>query len=217
MPLKRAVLPLLDRTEPLAAEVGGANTVVFAGGRRHGYNTDVPGLVAAVAEAGVSSPAGATILGAGATACAALAALRAIGLAAAVVQVRDQARAGDLLAAARRLGLAVELRPFGSQVRDGDLLISTVPAGAADFYAERAGDPRARPSAVLDVVYNPWPTPLAAAAAQSGVTVISGFDLLLHQAARQVELMTGLEPAPLAVMRAAGQSELARRATLPAR
>ena len=217
MPLKRAVLPLLDRTEPLALQVGGANTVVFAGGRRHGYNTDVPGMVAALAEAGVASPAGATVLGAGATACAALGALRATGLAAVVVQVRDRARAGGLLAAARRLGLAVELRPFGSPVRDGDLLISTVPAGAADFYAERAVDPRVRPSAVLDVVYHPWPTPLAAAAARSGVPVVSGFDLLLHQAARQVELMTGQEHAPLAAMRAAGQSELARRAALPAR
>jgi shikimate dehydrogenase len=215
MPLKRAVLPLLDRTEPLAIEVGGANTVVFASGQRHGYNTDVPGMVAALAEAGVTAPAGATILGAGATACAALAAVRATGLAAAVVQVRDQTRAGDLLAAARRLGLAVELRPFGSRIRDGDLLISTVPAGAADFCAERAVDPRARPSAVLDVVYHPWPTPLAIAAIQSGVTVVSGFDLLLHQAARQVELMTGREPAPLDAMRAAGQSELARRAALP--
>ena len=217
MPLKRAVLPLLDRIEPLAIEVGGANTVVFRDGRRHGSNTDVPGMVAALAEAGVTAPPGATILGAGATACAALAALRAIGLATAVVQVRDQARAADLLAAARRLGLAVELRPFGSQVRDGDLLISTVPAGAADFFIERAVDPRARPSAVLDVVYHPWPTPLATAAIQAGVTVVSGFDLLLHQAAGQVELMTGLAPAPLHPMRAAGQSELARRAALPAR
>jgi shikimate dehydrogenase len=215
MPLKRAVLPLLDRTEPLAIEVGGANTVVFAGGQRHGYNTDVPGMVAALAEAGVTAPPGATILGAGATACAALAALRAIGLAAVVVQVRDQARADDLLAAARRLGLAVELRPFGARVRDGDLLISTVPAGAADFYAERAVDPHARPSAVLDVVYHPWPTPLAAAAAESGVIVVSGFDLLLHQAARQVELMTGLQPAPLEPMRAAGRAELSRRSALP--
>jgi len=217
MPLKRAVLPLLDRTEPLATEVGGANTVVFADGRRHGYNTDVPGMVAALAEAGVTAPAGATILGAGATACAALAALRAIGLAAAVVQVRDRARAGDLLAAARRLGMAVDLRPFGSPVRDGDLLISTIPAGAADYLAERAGDPRARPSAVLDVVYSPWPTPLATAAAKSGAIAVSGFDLLLHQAARQVELMTGRHPAPLPAMRAAGRAELTRRSALPAR
>jgi shikimate dehydrogenase len=216
MPLKRAVLPLLDRTEPLAAQVGGANTVIFAGGERHGYNTDVPGMVTALAEAGVTAPASATILGAGATACAALAALRATGLATAVVHVRDQARAGDLLAAAQRLDMAVDLRPFGSQVRDGDLLISTVPAGAADYYAERAFGPPVGPSAVLDVIYSPWPTALAQAAAKSGAAVAGGFDLLLHQAARQVELMTGVEPAPVPAMRAAGQSELARRAWLAA-
>src|SRR6185437_746982 len=49
--------------------------------------------------------------------------------------------------------------------------------------------------AVLDVVYAPWPTRLAQAAAKAGAIVVSGFDLLLHQAARQVELMTGHEPA----------------------
>ena len=91
-------------------------------------------MTAALAEAGVTAPPGATVLGAGATACAALAALRALGLAAVVVQVRDQARAGDLLAAARRLDLAVELRPFGSPVRDGDLLVSTVPRRRGRFF-----------------------------------------------------------------------------------
>jgi shikimate dehydrogenase len=217
MPLKRAVLPLLDQTEPLAVDVGGANTLVFSAGQRYGYNTDVPGMVAALGEAGVTAAPGATILGAGATASAALAALRTIGVPDIVVQVRDQARASDLLAAADRLGLAVELRPFGSPVHDGDLLISTVPPGAADFLAERPSDPRTRPSAVLDVVYCPWPTPLAAAATQAGLTVISGFDLLLHQAARQVELITGHRPAPLDAMRAAGQAELDRRFALPAR
>jgi shikimate dehydrogenase len=43
--------------------------------------------------------------------------------------------------------------------------------------------------------------------------VISGFDLLLHQAAAQVELMTGIKPAPRNQMRAAGQAELARRSS----
>ena len=214
MPLKRAVLPLLDRTEPLAAEVGGANTVVFEGDERHGYNTDVSGMVTALAEAGITSPASATILGAGATACAALAALRGMGLASVVVLARDQARAGGLLAAAARLGLEVELRPFGSEVRSGELLVSTVPAGAADFYAERYGGASSAPSVVLDVVYHPWPTALAQTAARSGAVVISGFDLLLHQAARQVELMTGIKPAPLEAMRAAGQVALARRSAL---
>jgi shikimate dehydrogenase len=160
----------------------------------------------------VTAPSSATILGAGATACAALAALRETGLTSVAVLVRDQARAGDLLAAAGRLGMTVDLRSFDSEVRDGDLLVSTVPAGAADFYAERAGGSRPGPSAVLDVVYAPWPTPLAQATAKSGAVVVSGFDLLLHQAARQVELMTGIKPAPLDHMRTAGQTELTRRA-----
>ncbi len=101
MPLKRAVLPLLDHIEPLAAEVGAANTVVFAAGRRHGHNTDVPGLLAALAERGITgtslppTPA-VLILGAGATARSALAALRALGITQVTVAARDPARASDL-------------------------------------------------------------------------------------------------------------------------
>jgi shikimate dehydrogenase len=215
MPLKLAVLPLLDRTEPLAAATGAANTVVFAAdGERHGYNTDVAGMVAALAGIGVTSAApsasaapstsapSATVLGAGGTARSALAALRELGLTEAVVLVRDQARAGDLLAAAGRLGIAVDLRPFTEGLRGGDLLISTVPAGASDMWAEQAVVPGHLPRAVLDVVYHPWPTVLARAAMRVGIPVASGLDLLLHQAARQVELMTG-RPAPLPAMRAA--------------
>ncbi len=217
MPLKRAVLPLLDWAEPLVHQVGGANTVVLRDGRRLGYNTDVPGMTAALAHAapdlarapGVS----ALVLGAGATACAALAALRGLGLAAATAAVRDPARAGDLQAAARRLGLALRLARFGDDpaAAAGELLlVSTVPAGAADGYAARIAAGALIPAAVLDVVYHPWPTRLAAAAAAAGAAVASGFDLLLHQAAGQVGLMTG-RAAPLAAMRAAGQAALAAR------
>jgi shikimate dehydrogenase len=63
---------------------------------------------------------------------------------------------------------------------------------------------------VLDVVYHPWPTPLAAAAERAGDTVVSGFEFLVQQAGPQVELMTGRRPAPLDAMRAAGLRELAR-------
>jgi shikimate dehydrogenase len=72
MPLKRTVLPLLDTTKPLAAEVGGANTIIFAAGARHGHNTDVPGMITALTTAGVSAAGPALILGGGATACSAL-------------------------------------------------------------------------------------------------------------------------------------------------
>ena len=63
----------------------------------------------------------------------------------------------------------------------------------------------------MDVVYHPWPTPLATAASLAGSVAVSGFELLLHQAARQVELMTGRTP-PVQAMRDAGLAELARRA-----
>jgi shikimate dehydrogenase len=213
MPLKLAVLPLLSHTEPLAADTGAANTVIFdPGGERHGYNTDVAGMTAALAGIGVGGPSGpavssATILGAGGTARSALAALRELGLGEAVVLVRDRARAGDLLAAARRLDIQVDLRPYSDGLRGGDLLISTVPAGAPDIWAEQTVVPGHLPCAVLDVVYHPWPTVLAQAALRAGIPVAGGLDLLLHQAARQVELMTG-HPAPLAAMDAAARAVL---------
>ena len=216
MPLKRAVLPLLDRIEPVAAEVGAANTVTFAGGARAGHNTDVPGMITALTEAGVPAaavaPGRALIIGGGATACSALASLRGLGAAAATAAVRDSARAADLLAAADRLGMRVRLAPFGEYPGSGwSLLISTVPAGAADIYAKRILGPAPAPLAVLDVAYHPWPTRLVVAAEQAGAIAVSGFELLLHQAGQQVELMTG-KPAPVAAMRAAGRAELARRA-----
>jgi shikimate dehydrogenase len=215
MPLKRAVLPLLDQVDPLAADVGGANTVTFAGGARRGHNTDVPGMITALAEAGVRPPGPAAepalILGGGATACSALASLRGLGADRATVAVRDPARAADLLAAADRLGMRVRLTAFGEYAGRGrGLLISTVPAGAADEYADRIQRGDCVPLAVLDVVYHPWPTRLAAAALQAGIVAVSGFDLLVHQAAPQVELMTG-QAAPLAAMRKAGLAELAGR------
>jgi shikimate dehydrogenase len=223
MPLKRAVLSLLDQAEPLVAEVGAANTVVFDAGLRRGHNTDVPGMITALNEAGIPAPAapGAAarptgpapvlILGAGATACSALAAVRGLGVLDATVAARDERRAGPLLAAARRLGMTVRLAPFGDPGEPAPgLLISTVPAGAADHYAQRIRGGSLSPGALLDVVYHPWPTPLVVAAGQAGAAVAGGFELLLHQAARQVQLMTG-KAAPVAAMRAAGQAALAAR------
>lgn len=215
MPLKRAVLPLLDEVSALAEAVGGANTVIFEpegrGVRRRGDNTDVYGITAALAEAGVRRVSAAVVIGGGATACSALAALGELGLTRATVAVRRIDRAGEAEAAADRLGLAVTVVTLDllAQVLDGvDLVISTVPAGAADPYAPAVA---ASGAAVLDVVYAPWPTALAQAVSRAGGTVVGGFPMLLHQAARQVELMTG-EAAPVEAMRAAGAAELAARA-----
>jgi shikimate dehydrogenase len=215
MPLKQAVLPLLDTAEPVVTQVAAANTVVFANRSARGFNTDVTGIMTALTEAGAKVAEPVVILGAGGTARAALAALHGLGVREVAVAVRDPARAAEMLAAANRLGVAITLRPFDEPgVRRGYLLISTVPAGAADSYAKRISGVGAAPAAVLDVVYHPWPTRLAVAAGQSGAIVISGFEMLLHQATRQVEVMTG-QPAPTEAMRSAGLAELERRAAGP--
>ncbi len=214
MPLKQAVLPLLDSAEPLVTQVAAANTVVFADGARRGFNTDVPGIMIVLTEAGAGQARPAVILGAGATARAALAAVHWLGAREAIVAVRDPARAAGMSATAGRLGMTITLRPFTEPAAPrGHLLISTVPAGAADRYAQGLPGRGATPGAVLDVVYHPWPTPLAVAARRCGAIVMGGFEMLLHQAAAQVELMTG-RAAPTSVMRAAGLAEIERRGTI---
>ena len=200
MPLKLAALPLLTETEPLARAVGAVNTVVPRSGGVAGANTDVPGMVAALREAGMARVASAAILGAGGTAQAALAALRDVGEASPTVLVRSTARAGALLAAAERLGVTPHLRTWSEGIPAGtELVLSTVPAGAADGVRLPA-DCRF----VFDVVYAPWPTPLAGQARAAGAEIVSGLDLLVHQACGQVLLMTGREIDP-EVLRAALQ------------
>jgi shikimate dehydrogenase len=195
MPLKRVALAAADSVDPLAAAVGAANTLVL-GTQRRAYNTDVAGIAAALREAGADRPRTAVVLGAGGTAQAALAALSTVGVRDPVVLVRDPARAGELRGTAARLGLRPDIRAgLPGPIPDADLVISTLPAGAAD----RLTPPG---TVVLDVVYAPWPTRFAAAAADRGATVVSGLAMLLHQAAAQVELMTG-RPAPVQAMRAA--------------
>ncbi|GAA3967883.1 shikimate dehydrogenase [Thermobifida alba] len=213
MPLKKVALTLADEVEETAVEVGGANTIVFRDGRRHAYNTDVAGITEALREAGVRRLDTVTILGAGATAASALAAVRRLGATepgAVTVLARDLARTGDLAAAAERMSAEVALAPLADidEHLRVDLVVSTVPAGAADRWAPAVA---ASSAAVFDVVYAPWPTVLGAAAAGAGSTVIGGFPMLLHQAAAQLTLMTG-RPAPVEAMRVAGEAELARRA-----
>lgn len=206
MPLKTAVLELLDEVDELAMAVRAVNTVLLAagpGGRRRGLNTDVAGIGAGLDELGTHRPARPVVLGAGGTARAALAALASRGSAHVLVLVRDQSRAGELLGAATALGVSVELAAFSdaaTAVPESDLVVSTAPAGATDELAA-ARWPSGVP--LLDVVYAPWPTALGAAAMAAGAPVVGGLSVLVGQAVGQVAAMTGL-PGPAAAMRAAG-------------
>jgi shikimate dehydrogenase len=208
MPLKRVALEVADEVSPLAEVVGAANTLLLRPGGRRAENTDVLGIVEALREAGVAAPSRPLLLGAGGTAQAALAALHTLGCPSVTVLVRDPARVGVLRACAQRLGVRAEIIGGfpGTPIPDADLIISTLPATGADSLAAYAWPGR---PVVLDVVYAPWPTPMAASAAAAGCSVISGLAVLLHQAAGQVRLMTG-RGAPVEAMRAALERSVAR-------
>lgn len=211
MPLKRAVIPLLDTVSDTAASVEAVNTVVLTErGERHGDNTDIPGMVAALRERGVDRVERAAVLGAGATASSALAALSRICSGEVTAYVRGTARAAQMRGWGERLGVAVRTADWSEAARafSAPLVVATTPAGSTDALADAVPP---RPGALFDVVYDPWPTALAAAWAGRGGAVVSGLDLLVHQAVLQVEQMTGRAPAPLAVMRSAGEAALASR------
>ncbi|WP_406001971.1 shikimate dehydrogenase [Streptomyces sp. NBC_00829] len=211
MPLKRAILPLLDGISDTAASVEAVNTVVLTeDGRRLGDNTDIPGMIAALRERGVDEVESAAVLGAGATASSALAALARICTGPVVACVRSAARAAEMRGWGERLGVDVVIADWAEapEALRAPLVIATTPAGATDALAAEVPE---RPGTLFDVLYEPWPTALAAAWTKAGGAVVGGLDLLVHQAVLQVEQMTGRSPAPLAAMRAAGEQALGAR------
>ncbi|MFE6102732.1 shikimate dehydrogenase [Streptomyces laurentii] len=211
MPLKRAVIPLLDEITDTAAGVEAVNTVVLTeDGRRVGDNTDIPGMVAALRERGVEKVDAAAVLGAGATASSALAALARICSGPVTAYVRGEARAEEMRGWGERLGVDVRTAAWddAAEAFAAPLVVATTPAGTTDTLAASVPD---GPGTLFDVLYDPWPTRLAAAWSARGGKVVGGLDLLVHQAVLQVEQMTGRTPGPLAAMRAAGEAALAQR------
>ncbi|MFJ9580177.1 shikimate dehydrogenase [Streptomyces sp. NPDC101191] len=211
MPLKRAIIPLLDEITDTAASVEAVNTVVLTeDGRRIGDNTDIPGMIAALRERGVDKVDSAAVLGAGATASSALAALARICAGPVTAYVRSEARADEMRGWGERLGVEVRTAAWdaAAEAFAAPLVIATTPAGTTDALA--AAVPEA-PGTLFDVLYDPWPTRLAAAWSARGGKIVGGLDLLVHQAVLQVEQMTGRAPGPLAAMRAAGEQALAER------
>lgn len=200
MPLKEAVLDLAAEVSWTARATTSANTLLLPG--RQAHNTDVDGLRMALQRAGFAAEPGftATIAGAGATARSAIAALHTLGAGGVHMMARDPGRAAPARMAAESLGVQLQVHPFGTpQLLETDLVIATLPSGAAD---RLAADLPQRPGWLLDVVYSPWPTVLARAWRERGGRIVSGLEMLLAQAERQVELMTG-RPAPSEAMRAA--------------
>jgi shikimate dehydrogenase len=201
MPGKFAALRFADERTERAVLLGSANTLVHTGAGWRADNTDIDGVVGALGHR--HDLRRAVVVGSGGTAPAAVAGLAGLGVTEITVLARSREKAADVIDVGSALGVvttfgdlaAADLRAVTADV---DVLVSTIPAVAAAGYADRL----ASVPVLLDAIYDPWPTPLAQAVAESGGEVISGLQMLLHQAFRQVEQFTG-RPAPRQQMAAA--------------
>jgi 3-dehydroquinate dehydratase/shikimate dehydrogenase len=196
MPLKQQILPHLANVDPLTAKLGACNTIrMGADGNLYGFNTDVAGIVRPLERRLSLRGAKVLILGAGGAARAAVFGLAEKG--AHVFLWSRKADAAQELAAAS--GATVLSRPEIS-VTPVDVLINATPCGmTGNPHPLPLEDHEWRARLVFDLVYNPLDTPLLKVAEARGITTIQGYEMFVHQGARQFELWTG-KPAPEAEM-----------------
>jgi shikimate dehydrogenase len=199
MPNKFAALTFADERTMRAELVGAANTLVRTSTGWRADNTDVDGVMGALGEASGH----AIVVGSGGTAPAVVVGLVELGVQRITVVARDREKVAAVVDLAGRVGVDaswcdINGADVAQVVASADAVVNTVPAEAAARYAAVLSST----PVLLDAIYDPWPTPLAAAVEAEGGRVISGLQMLLHQAYAQVEQFTGL-PAPKEAMRAA--------------
>jgi len=195
MPLKESVQPLLADIDQLAHVTNSVNTMYRSDKGWIGANTDVFGIEHSLRQAGLTGATSARLLGAGATARSAVAAMRNLRVESLIICARRADKAREVALLAQGFGMEVLVSDLTPVPVEEDLLISVLPG---DIAAPWASVPHSPHCALLDASYHPWPSALGSA--WSGSIVASGRDMLLWQATEQVELMTG-RPAPVADMR----------------
>ncbi len=208
IPHKETVLPYLDGLSPEAQAIGAVNTIVREGDRLIGHNTDAPGFISGLDEAGIAYRGRrALILGAGGAARAVAYALKEEGAQVALYN-RTPERAKALCQA---LGLhLVTVESLEIAVRSADLLINTTSVGLKDPSSSPLPPgllPRA--GVVVDIVYNPPITRLLREAQQAGLPTLGGLPMLVWQGALAFELWTGYR-ADVQAMYAAARAQLAQ-------
>jgi len=200
MPLKLDVIPLLDHVDPFAKLLGSVNTVLVQPAPKTvllvGANTDVAGLVSAI-EPLVGRPASAAVIGGGATARSAVAALAQLGCRNPRIHVRSIGRSGPLIRVGYKMELDLQMAKLDSlaeSVKTCDIVIATTPVDAHESLIELLSETAPR-ATLLDVVYAPDPTPLVAWW-RTYAPAHTGLAMLVYQAAEQVRLMTSRDVDP---------------------
>ena len=201
MPLKEETLLVADKVDPLAKQINSANTLLPTLDGWLATSTDVSGFIWALAQHEVANFQRVQIIGAGATARAAAAAIDAPGREIEVIN-RNPERESALRNSV--VDATLTFRSWQDVTLDADLVINTSPKHAADNLPTGRG-------VLFESLYDPWPTNLAA---NWKGQVIDGMDLLIHQAIDQIHLMTGYvidRQLMYKVLRTAGEAELKDR------
>ncbi len=203
MPGKQAALELADLATNRAQEIGSANTLVPQGdGQWLADNTDVDGVASCLSYLRGDDPlqgTNAVIVGNGGTARPAVAALAAAGVSQVTVLARSE-RALTLQAVVETLGMKFSWSRFedadiAQTCADAAVVVSTIPAHAAEELAPAL----CSAAGIVDVIYDPYPTPLLSAARALGVPHADGLRMLAGQAEEQFRLFTG-HSAPEGIM-----------------
>jgi shikimate dehydrogenase len=213
VPHKEAIMELIDEVAPTARAIGAVNTVARVDGRYVGHNTDAPGLVRSLQEAGVqTSNARVVVLGAGGAARAAVVGLSNAGAdEIAVLSRRPEQSEALTQSLEAEVGCTLEAAPLGEAswyFETATLLVQATSATlesnphALRFAASLPIDALPPEAAVVDMVYEPRKTSVLARAEERGLPIVDGLGMLLHQGAIAFQMWTGFEPS-LDVMRAA--------------
>ena len=203
MPGKQAALELADLATNRAQEIGSANTLVPQGdGQWLADNTDVDGVASCLSYLRGDDPlqgTNAVIVGNGGTARPAVAALAAAGVSQVTVLARSE-RALNLQAVVETLGMKFSWSRFedadiAQTCADAAVVVSTIPAHAAEELAPAL----CSAAGIVDVIYDPYPTPLLSTAQARSIPHADGLRMLAGQAEEQFRLFTG-HSAPEGIM-----------------
>lgn len=197
MPLKQEILPSLARMDDLSTRIGACNTIVRGpDGRLFGFNTDVSAVIGPLERRLSLRGARVLVLGAGGAARAAVFGLKEKGAEVFILN-RTPESAKELASHAR----AKVFKREQLAKTDFDVVLNATPAGMHGSKVQSLLEPdELRARLVFDMVYNPIDTPLIRMAHEKGIAVIPGYEMFVHQGARQFEIWTG-KPAPEADMR----------------
>lgn len=216
VPHKEEVFRLVDRLDPLAERVGAVNTVINREGQLYATNTDVRGVLSALADVKLAGSS-VLLLGAGGAARAVVIAMQQAGVARLTIANRTEERAralANLLTGSMQAevcGLSAGAEDLHEAMRTADLVVQSTSLGMLHGPDEEAspvpGDWFRSGQAAFDLVYNPERTPFLDAADRAGARTIGGLAMLVHQGAESFRLWTGLEP-PVDVMFAVARQAL---------